>query len=76
MDCRYCGSDEVDYLGVDDGGGDYGDSVCDQYECLECGAMFEANCMRGVGAITDDYDELEGDNVVHFPSDDVSDIPF
>jgi DNA-directed RNA polymerase subunit RPC12/RpoP len=44
MNCPYCGSDAVQYDGIQDGGGDYGESVCDEYECLECGAMFEMDC--------------------------------
>lgn len=41
MECPYCGSDVLDYLGVSDGGGDYGVSVCDEWMCLDCGAVIE-----------------------------------
>jgi len=44
MDCQYCGEPHAVYGGVDDGGGDYGASVCDQYHCDRCGNDFEANC--------------------------------
>lgn len=44
MDCPYCGSDVLLHMGFDDGGGGYGDSVCEQWECMECGAAVEGNC--------------------------------
>lgn len=47
MNCPYCGSDVLDYLGVDDGGGVLGNAVCEQWECLECGAAIENNCFEG-----------------------------
>lgn len=63
MDCKYCGSDVVDYVGIDDGGGDYGESVCDQYECLECGARFEADCIgEGLFYAINGMDEQEAFN--------------
>lgn len=43
MICDRCGA-HMDYLGVDDGGGVYGDSVCDTWECPECGFSDETNC--------------------------------
>jgi len=43
--CRLCGHDEYEYLGVDDGGGDYGSSICDQFHCLNCNNYFEDNCI-------------------------------
>ena len=45
MHCRYCGSEDFEYLGIDDGGGDYGASICDQYGCLECGNITEVGCV-------------------------------
>lgn len=45
MNCHYCGSDDTEYTGVDDGGGDYGSSVCDYYFCNSCELSFEANCI-------------------------------
>lgn len=45
MQCPYCGSNHVDYIGVDDGGGNYGTSVCDIFHCGDCEMDFEANCI-------------------------------
>lgn len=62
--CKYCGSENVDYLGVDDGGGDYGDSVCDEYHCLDCDNYFEGHCIpedlfEAILEEPDDYDPDE-----------------
>lgn len=40
MICPYCGSDELEYLGIEDGGGDYGDSLTDEWKCYGCGSYF------------------------------------
>jgi len=45
-ECPYCGSLNVNYLAVDDSGGDYGDAFCDIYECWDCGNEFEAHCVE------------------------------
>jgi len=42
--CPYCGGD-VYFVGFDDGGGDYGDSVCEIYECDGCGFSWERHCV-------------------------------
>jgi hypothetical protein len=34
------------YVGVTDGGGDYGSAVCDEYECPACGWVDEAGCIE------------------------------
>jgi len=39
--CPYCDSEEIEYLGLEDGGGDFGDSVTETYKCLECNAHLE-----------------------------------
>jgi hypothetical protein len=36
MYCRYCGSENVSYIGIDDGGGEYGDSVVSIFHCDDC----------------------------------------
>jgi hypothetical protein len=41
MDCPYCGSSEVDYVGIDDGGCAYGVSAVDTWHCLDCDIDFE-----------------------------------
>ncbi len=41
MNCPYCGLDHLEYIGIDDGGGDYGDSVVDVWHCLDCDIDFE-----------------------------------
>jgi len=44
--CRYCGSWNVQYLGIQDGLGDYGDSVCDVWQCEDCGQEYEVHCVE------------------------------
>lgn len=56
MFCPYCGGNG-EYLGADDGGGDYGDSVCDMYRCGTCDTEFEGNCVEFDG---EDYEEEDG----------------
>lgn len=34
----------LEFTGTDDGGGDYGTSVCDYYSCPECDYIEELNC--------------------------------
>jgi transposase-like protein len=53
--CPYCGSENFSYAGVADGGGDDGTSLCDEYDCEECGKSFEGNCVDYVYE-----DECEG----------------
>lgn len=43
--CPYCDSDDVEYLGMADGQGDYGTAICDEYKCYECGGIFEGDCI-------------------------------
>lgn len=47
--CYYCGSEDVEYIGTDDGGGDYGSAVCDLFHCNQCDQDFEANCIEYEG---------------------------
>lgn len=58
MICKQCGSDQVEYHGIDDGGGDYGLSTCDQYECLDCGSRFEADCIEAYDPGLEGVDRL------------------
>ena len=44
MLCRYCGSKNTEYLGVTDGGGDYGTSICDEWFCGDCDSHWEDGC--------------------------------
>lgn len=53
MYCRYCGSEDVRYLGIDDGGGDYGDSFVNIFHCDGCGLDIEGKDVL--------WDELEED---------------
>lgn len=77
MQCPYCGED-MEYLGVIDGGGDYGDSLCDEWKCLNCGWYEESNCFE-FQEIYDDRQDFEDFNP---PEDDSNhpvssgDIPF
>lgn len=43
--CHYCNSANVDYLGAVNGVGPYGTSVCDEWECNDCGQTFEHGCI-------------------------------
>lgn len=51
--CEYCGSEDIEYMGADDGGGDYGDAVCDQWHCNACDQDFETDCF---GDDDEDFD--------------------
>lgn len=42
--CPNCGSTDLIYYGIDDGDG-LSYSLCDQYECENCGEFFEADCI-------------------------------
>lgn len=55
LGCPYCGSDSVRYVGADDGGGDYGDSICDYFYCDNCQQEFEVNCVDVGG--DEDFEE-------------------
>jgi len=44
--CIFCGSEDVEYLGVQDGSGDFGSATCDLYHCNECGADVEKDCIE------------------------------
>lgn len=45
MKCKYCET-PMHYVGINDGGGDYGNSVCDEFECPDCGHIEEKNCIE------------------------------
>lgn len=42
--CPYCNEPMV-YVGVDDGGGPYGDSVCEIWDCQYCDYSEEGDCI-------------------------------
>ena len=46
MQCPYCASDNVEYAGIDDGGGDYADEICDVWHCRECRMDFTGHCIE------------------------------
>lgn len=54
MNCPYCGSINVDYLGIADGGGDYGDAICDEWVCDACAMEFEGDCIASEDGVEDD----------------------
>jgi len=41
--CPFCGSDDVHYHGLDDGGGDDGESIVTMYKCETCQAIADIN---------------------------------
>ena len=43
MECPYCGSQSVEYIGIDDGYGDDGDRMLDIYNCHRCNMQFASN---------------------------------
>lgn len=57
MICPICG-DEMDYIGVDDSGGDYGSALCEEYCCPMCDHCEEVNCEE---LLDDDDDTAEFD---------------
>ena len=48
----------MQYVGVDDGGGDYGDSVCDEWQCDTCDYEEEGDCFGG-GWIPEEYEDFD-----------------
>lgn len=51
MYCKFCGSENVSYVGLDDGGGDYGDSVVSIFYCEDCQSEIEGEVL----ALYSDY---------------------
>ena len=45
MICSYCNV-EMYYVGINDGGGDYGSSVCDEWQCPACDYIVETDCIE------------------------------
>lgn len=45
MQCPYC-NNEMEYVGVNDGGGDYGSAICDEYQCPVCDWIEETDCIE------------------------------
>ena len=56
MLCPYCGNDRGSYHGIDDGGGDFGTSLVEVYECLDCGSFFDVD-VYDYGLIDDPQDD-------------------
>lgn len=74
--CPYCGEPMI-YKWIADGGGDYGDSVCDIWECEDCDHEEEGDC------IGDDYEDepieaMPPDEPPAYspPARDMDDLPF
>ena len=44
--CPHCGSTNIKSNGYDDGAGDYGDEIAEQFMCLDCEAYFEGDHYR------------------------------
>lgn len=43
--CPACDAVAVSYQGIQDGGGDYGTSICDCWRCEMCGNEWESDCI-------------------------------
>lgn len=75
-DCPHCGL-PMEYGGIDDGGGDYGASICDTWYCDACQYGTEMDCVE-----FDDDDEIieamppDDDQQYSPPARDMDDIPF
>lgn len=46
QNCPKCGSTNVVMVGWDDGGGDYGDMICETYTCDACEYMWDGVCVE------------------------------
>jgi len=44
-ECPYCGG-KLEYVGIEEGGGDYADSLVDLWYCHECDIQLEGAEMR------------------------------
>lgn len=73
--CKYCGSGDVSFNGIQDGSGDYGDMLCEEWECSECGATFDGTCEDEIwdGAVDNDG---EGFGYEPYPTEDSSEYFF
>lgn len=58
-ECPYCGSDHIAYLGIEDGGGDYGNALTDEYRCENCDMAFSMSINMYI--VSDSEDESEAD---------------
>ncbi len=58
MQCPDCGSEDVEYIGIDDGGGDYGDCLVDLWYCVHCDGEFEGHAIPII-----EYDGDTGEDV-------------
>lgn len=63
----------MEYGGIEDGGGDYGDSACDTWECLDCDYQLEDGC---IDYETDDDAGATEVLPAAFSANDLDDIPF
>lgn len=65
--CPICGQ-PMEYGGIEDGGGDYGDSACDTWDCLDCDYQEESDCVE--------YDDDGETEMLPFAFDDLDGLPF
>lgn len=63
IECPYCGSQDVEYLGYDDGGGDYGDMITPVFRCYSCDQAFDGP--GGVRIVSDDLPDLVPGTLAH-----------
>lgn len=72
--CPYCGCEDIEYIGIEDGAGDYGEIVEDTYSCWGCSAHFS------IYAVVDDSDPSDPDTAMmddlyaDYPPDDPDDM--
>lgn len=65
MMCEFCGT-PMRYLGVGDGYGDYGMSLCDVYICDTCDNEQAVNCSE-MGEYSDGDDVQQPENTISLP---------
>lgn len=75
-ECPSCGSAEIEYSGIDDGGGLWGTSICENWKCLSCGYYFEVGCQEFYAIEDYELGELGVSDADMGEVDNTGDIPF
>jgi len=53
--CPHCGGENTEFLGYDDGAGDYGEDICEVWFCEDCQVHFD----EGLPMPDDDGDDSD-----------------
>ena len=65
--CKYCGSRDIEYRGVEDGHGAYGTGLADIFTCNACGLDFIGYEM--------DFDDMDGVDIGNDAAEDTQVLP-